>query len=375
MQKETQGSANKVLAAVLIGVMLILMIGIVVSGWQTDESGANSGKGSELATNTDNLNGDTEKNNGTADNFLKDENNHQKIPEYIDYLTGLEISEKYENRNPFVLVTGANLPAYGISNSSLTVEIPTEETNTRLLNYKYDVYELGKIGAFDSSRDYITNLTSFFGGLIISNGNDDIISYSSLSKAITFDLTKHTDAVYKENSNNLFTSGEQISKIAKKENIDLFTYKRSELPFEFCEYGASVTGKTEAVEVKIPYSQENVTHLIYDTSTKLYTLYKNEAAKVDMLNGEALKYKNVFVLFADVVTYETAYGTESVVKNETSGGGYYISDGTLTEIRWSVDSSNHLVFKNLNGNKLIINRGSSYIGYYKASSANSVTFK
>lgn len=375
MQKETSGSINKILAAVLIGVMLILMIGIVASGWQTDNNGQNSGKDGDSAANTDNLNGDTDENSGTADNFIDNENTTQKAPEHIDYLTGLETQEKYENRIPFAMVMESNAPSYGISNSSLTVEIPIEKANTRLINYKTDILGLGKLGAFADSRDYISQLTAFFGGLIISNGKDDIIPYSSLSSTVAFDLSKHKDAVYKENGNNLYTEGEKIIKISKDEGIDLITYKRPDLPFVFCDFNESVSGNTSAKKVRVPYSEQNVTELIYDTSSERYTLYKNERAKIDMLNGEAITYKNVFVLFSDVVTYETASGTQSIVKTATGGSGYYISNGTLTEIKWSVDSANNLIFKNLNGSKLIINRGNSFIGYYKASDSNSVTFQ
>ena len=47
----------------------------------------------------------------------------------------------------------------------------------------------------------------------------------------------------------------------------------------------------------------------------------------------------------------------------------------LTEIKWSVDSSNNLIFKNLNGSKLVVNRGNSFIGYYKASASQDVNFQ
>ncbi|MBE6536745.1 MAG: DUF3048 domain-containing protein [Ruminococcaceae bacterium] len=375
MKKETSSSINKVLAAILIGVMLILMIGIVVSGWQTDDNGNNSDDGVILTPNVDNLNGDTDKNDGTADNFTNNTDAENKNPQFINYLNGLAIDEQYANRIPFAMITNPLAPLYGVSDSELTVEIPIENGNTRLMIYKTDISNLGKLGAFVSARNYISQLTAFFGGAIISAGNDDIISYASLKSGYVFDLTKHSDAIYIENGKNMYTDSESITNIAKDENVDLFTYRRPSLPFDFSEFGQRIFGNTEANDVYIPYNNDNKTNLIYDTESQTYVLYKNDRIKTDMLNGKSMEYKNVFVLFADVITYETAYGTESVVKTGSEGKGYYISNGTLTEIKWSVDASNNLIFRNLNGTKLTVNRGNSYISYYKSSDLEAVTFK
>ena len=76
-----------------------------------------------------------------------------------------------------------------------------------------------------------------------------------------------------------------------------------------------------------------------------------------------------------MVTYEMANGTETVVRSESSGSGYYVTAGTLTEIRWSADASGSLSFVTLSGEGLTVNRGNSYIGYYKASESGSVTFE
>lgn len=374
MKKEASGSLNKLLAAILIGVMLILMIGIVASGWQTDNNGENSGEHGDLTGNAENLNGDTDKKGGTADNFYADENPEQKIPEHINYLTGLEIKEEYENRIPFAMVTEANTPSYGISGTELLIEIPTEKS-TRFVIFKTDINGLGKLGAFASTRNYITQLTGFFGGSIVSNGCDDVISYASLSTDISFDLSRFSDVMYKENGKNIYTDSNSIIKISKDNNIDLISYKKPIIPFEFADFGEAVLGKTEAKTVNITYSEQNKTALVYDADKQNYVLYKNERIKTDMLNGETVSFKNVFVLFADIVTYETASGTESVVKNDTSGTGYYISNGALTEIKWCKDSSGELTFRTLIGNKLIINRGNSYIGYYKSSAMDTVTFQ
>ena len=88
-----------------------------------------------------------------------------------------------------------------------------------------------------------------------------------------------------------------------------------------------------------------------------------------MLNGKNISYDNVFILFANATTYEKADGTELVIDTLSGGAGYYVSKGFAVEIRWCVDDSGDLQFLTLSGEKLTVNRGNSYIGYYKAANA------
>ena len=91
-----------------------------------------------------------------------------------------------------------------------------------------------------------------------------------------------------------------------------------------------------------------------------------------MLNGKNISYTNLFLLFADAVTYEKAEGTELIIDITSGGTGYYISKGMLTEFRWSTDKSGALHFSTLSGEKLSVNRGNSYMAFFKASNSSDV---
>ena len=95
---------------------------------------------------------------------------------------------------------------------------------------------------------------------------------------------------------------------------------------------------------------------------------------MDMLTGENIAFKNVFILFSNATTYENSDGTELVIDTVAGGRGYYISNGGLTEFVWSTNKSGELVFKNLMGEILQVNCGNAYIAYYKASLAANVSF-
>ena len=113
--------------------------------------------------------------------------------------------------------------------------------------------------------------------------------------------------------------------------------------------------------------------LIYDETTGKYRYQKNGEFKYDMLNGNAISYTNVFILFADTTTYENATAKELVINTTGSGKGYYISKGRLTEFNWCINNDGNLIFKDLMGEILTVNAGNSYLSYFKASEPLKIT--
>ena len=61
---------------------------------------------------------------------------------------------------------------------------------------------------------------------------------------------------------------------------------------------------------------------------------------------------------------------------DTDGGGkgYCFTAGTACAIEWKLDATGTLTFTTESGQTLTVNRGASYIAFYKASLAASVTF-
>ena len=376
MKNNKNGSVHKAIAAILISATLILAVGIVVNGWALEPEEENS---SDIGANTDNadkLYGDTDKNDGTADNFTENEETEEvpKAPDHFNYLTGLGIESNLAAIQPKVFCIDPNAPLYSVDGSEVIIEFPTESNGSRMLVFRTDTAALGKIGAFAPSRDYMGALVKLFGGLLVANGNDDIVNYNSIAQTLNADLSKYKNNIYRENGNSVYTDSKLLDDIFKSENIDTEAYKTNKTPFNFCEYGDEIKNKTVAKEIFIPYDDESKTTLTFDEELGEYKLLKGEHARIDMLTGNQLAFKNVFVLFADMTTYERSYGTENVVETTTKGTGYYFTCGTLCEIRWNVNSSNELIFETLSGEVLTVNRGTSYISYYKSSASADVVF-
>jgi len=286
-------------------------------------------------------------------------------------MTGLTVSEEEKHRIPYGFILNPSAPLYGISSTELAIEFPIEDGTTRMLSYTTDNSALWKIGSLVETRAFISAMSNFFGGIVISYGNDDVIPYSiwDLTK-LELDLKNHVGSYYRENAKYVYTSHEKLE-YALEGAIHLEGEAYKNAPFDFTENG-TVFGVSEAKSVTIPFSDSSKTELFYSQKTERYLLYKSGERKIDMLTGKNVTFENVFILFADAVTYEKASGSELVMDVTGGGNGYYVTKGSVSEITWSLDELGKLNFYSLNGERLVANTGNSYIAYYKASQASSV---
>ena len=217
-------------------------------------------------------------------------------------------------------------------------------------------------------------MSNIFGGTVVSYGSDDIVKYTAIDTSkLLLDLSAVPGSFFLQNTHNVYTSYDMVSSalLRMQNSLTPSTYKAA--PFVFSD--TKTTGTAKAASVIIPYSSSSETELYYSEAAEEYLFFKSGSKRVDMLNGQNIAYTNVFVLFADSTTYEKANGTELVLDTTAGGSGYYISRGEMCEISWSTDENGQLVFKTLDGNILKVNRGNSYIGYFKASNSSAVTIK
>lgn len=388
MKSSKENSLHKSISLVLIAVLLVFVVGFVANGWQEDLKKPESGENGDKTDNADeNKDGPNEDNNGQSnqnqsdkDPTQSDQDNENTLPPieeippapvYINKITGLEITEEEVSTTPLGFVIDPSLPMYAVSTSDIAIEFPTEDGKTRMLAYTTDNSLLWKIGSLTATRSFISGMSNFFGGIVISYGNDDMVKYSVWDTSkIELNLLKYSNSYYVENTLYVYTSKEMID-VAKNQahSIQETTYKTA--PFDFVTEG-KYSGNNEAYSVIIPYSQNAQTGLYYSEKTEKYLYYHNGNRKMDMLTGKNVTFDNVFILFASATTYEKATGSELVIDTMGGGNGYYVTKGTLTEIKWNVDENGNLNFSLLNGTRLSANTGNSFISYYKASRSSSV---
>lgn len=367
MKSLKTSSLFRMAALLLIAVIAICMVGFVTEGWQSEpqkqpESGETDESSGETDENTDG-GGETEVPAPPSP------------PEYTHYLTGLEITAEESRQKPLCFVMDASSPLYGIYGSPLTVEIPIESGQSRLLVYRSDLKNLGKVGSISESRSCISQLTSFFGGIAVYNGENAKTAATITTGRFAFDLSAHSGYAYTENTNYLYSNGDLLLAGLQNAGLSITASEAAVLPYSFNPYFADNVHYTlSATTVTIPYSEANETGLYFDVSTREYLLAKGGQTKNDLLNGKATSFKNAFVLFSDATTYESADRTEMIMDTDGGGTGYYFTEGTATTITWRVDALGNLTFFNEKGEILTANRGTSYIAYYKASLASNVVF-
>ncbi len=379
MKPFKMSSLSRLVSFVLIAVLLLCVVGFAAGGQQSTpndepDSGDVGDNNDETDENKDGVNDNNEDNNEDSpnvdgENKIPDEL-PVELPKYYNTMTGLEISAEQLSAIPKGFVFNPRMPLYSISSADITLEFPTENGSTRMLSYTTDSSALWKVGSLAPTRSFISHTSSFFGGVVISYGNDDIVKYSAWEASnVNLDLSKISGCYYIENTLYIYTSKDMVDVAADKAQITGTAYKGA--PYNFSD--TEVIGTTNARSVIIPYSESDEVELYYSDTSGQYLYFKAGARKVDMLNGKNIAFTNVFVLFANSTTYENANGTELVIDNTSGGSGYYISGGYLTEIKWMIDESGTLKFTTLSGEMLSVNRGNAYVAYYKASNASSVT--
>lgn len=333
----------KLLSFSILAVILISVISFAVSGWQSIPEGNEA-----PPSDSDN----------TVTLIPDGENSETTEEKYYNVMTGLEVTEEIFLASPISYLVNADSAVYGLSSADLTIEFPTEQNDSRLLFYSLST-DLWRIGALSYTRGYIDSFASAIGIPYVNLGYDgtNVDGESHLSD-LSVNAIKNGLA-YKDNSK-FFTTAELLSGAIGED----YSAAYSTPIFNFGS--GNLLSSVKAESIIIPYSNKNETELYYSKETGLYTYYKSGVKVIDMLNGNSIEYKNIFILFADSTTYESADGAELVMDTKSGGRGYYISEGERLEINWRIDENGKYVFTTASGEVLNVNCGTSYITFYKS---------
>ena len=370
MNKTKTSNPVRLIAFFLTGILLTCTFGFTVDGWQLKDEPINEGPGDNFIDNsilTD---------QAPNDEDSVDENPEIYIPAFINPLTGLESTEEFSKNKHLAFVMNSNEACYGISSSDLLIEIPIEDGKSRFISFMPDVSNLWKIGSLASSRGYISNLITYFGGVGIFNGLDDAIEYPKCNNISSdLDMQKYSGYNYTEFSNLTYTNCDLINAGLASPGIDRTIYTERTLPFTFCDFGAEpIFYDSIAKRISISDEINRTSELIFDEENGTYYYCTGNERLYDSLNGKLLSFENCFILFADSVTYDNSSCSQMVMDTIGSGVGYYITEGSYTEIQWSATSSGVMTFYGLDGKMLTINRGSSYIKFVKSSKIDNIIF-
>lgn len=306
------------------------------------------------------------------------------VPSFLHPLTGLETTEILGKARPVSVCIGNTayaLPQYGLSNAQILIEIPVEGGISRLMMITNDYEEIQKIGSVRSTRSGLAAIANSFDTIQLFAGTSDegestILPYDTMDY-----IMQNLPSVYYRDSqinapHNVMTSGALI-----QGGIQSFGYRTEisesfALPYIFAEYGTTIAPTDgTATSVQLSYSPAHVVEFTYDTNETVYIRKQFGEPQIDGNTDESLAFENVFVLFANTITHETANGSTVDLNLENGGEGVWCSEGTQQYIRWNVSEDGSVQFFDSNNQIITVNRGTSYIGFMKASMANCVKVK
>ena len=369
MNKSKLSNPVRLIAFFLTSVILICTFGFAVDGWQIKSDatiGQIQSSPTSPAPDAEQNGGDTDGNNSTDDELSEPE---IIIPKYYNPITGLECSEKISTKTHLAFVMNSDLPIYGLSSADLVCEIPTEEGTTRMCVFISDTDNLWKIGSITKTRGYISNVISYFGGICISSGKDDTLSYNSCDISGRYIDLLSGNYQYTEFTSNVYTNKELLENALQNSNVDNSSKPDISLPYIFNDVDEDeiIFDGQPATRITITQSSSCVSELKFNRESGCYLFYKNGMVKTDAINNKGVEYKNCFVLFADSITYDNATCSQMIMDTIGSGRGYYFTNGSYAEIFWTASIEDGMNFYSLGGEKLAINRGTTYISFLKSS--------
>lgn len=303
-----------------------------------------------------------------------------ELPRFFFPLTGLETTESASVSRPVAVSFGNTsyaLPQFGIGKSDVLLEFPIENGATRLVMVTTDYASIEKIGGIRSTRDYISDVLAAFDAIEVYAGTSDVSASVLFEGRDTLDyLTQNLNSLcYRDTSrimpHNLMTTGSLITSEIGKLGYRTTIADAYVPPYAFLDGDGRIpAGGESASEILINFSSTQNASFSYRSDTGVYVRSQLGEKQIDGINGEALTFTNLIILSSDCATYETENGSEFSLTLH-GGKGKLITDGTARDVAWTMENG---LFSLLDrdGNRLTINRGTTYIGFVRVSDPNAL---
>ena len=300
-----------------------------------------------------------------------------EAPKKTDFnrLTGLDdLSKAGKGKRPVAVMINnirASLPQYGIFDADLMFECLVEGGITRMMAVYADQTKIPKVMSVRSCRYYFPIFAQGLDAVYICFGCNPTLGKQALKNTGIdyFDASENYDTDFfgrdaerlktysKEHT--AYLDGGKVPKLLKKYDIRA-EYKKEKDDYIFDFRDPKTVSDTACQSVRLDFSKTYYTTFTYDAKKKAYLKTHTGSPHMDAAVNKQLQYTNVLILETDV----KPYGGGPLVQIDWKGGtGYYLSYGTVREIKWHKKNYDApIVITNKNGKEIQINRGNSYIG-------------
>ncbi len=256
----------------------------------------------------------------------------------------------------------------GVGDADMVFETLVEGGITRLLAVYADVEKVGQIGSVRSARISYAQLAAGLDAYYIHCLADNkycSTSYRNSLGLVDLDLGANASSLGKRIPNGmatehtLYTFGDKIAEFVGKKYSGKKIKDSAKNVYKFNSEKKAEKFEKSARNIAVRYSDTQTTYLRYNSDDKMYIRGNRNGNLLDYVSGKKEKFKNVIVLFTSVHSLPDKHHMKSELE---SGTGYYFSEESYKEIKWSKGGETKpLKFFDTNGKDLKLNAGNSYI--------------
>lgn len=305
--------------------------------------------------------------------------NQEKIPEPTTFAG---------NERPIAFMIDNNInamPQAGLLEADLVYEIIVEGGETRLMLVMQGK-DLDKIGPLRSARHYFLDYALENDAIYVHYGQSPQAKsdIESLSISDINGIYESESLFWRDSSryapHNAVTSTANIEKIIEIEGFRTTTHQepvlnyvveqeldsieeieqKEEQKMQENQEQQTTSQIQDAWEVTIPYSSYNTVKYEFDSETQTYIRYSREKKQVDWETKKEITTKNIIITFMENESIDS-YGRQTLY-NIKKADGYYITNGKAIPITCEKTSrGGKTIYKDLDGNKLKVNDGKTFI--------------
>lgn len=261
-------------------------------------------------------------------------------------------------------------PQSGLQEAYIVYEMMVEGGITRMLALYRDAAS-SKIGSVRSSRHYYLDYVLENDAMYFHWGGSPQ-AYSDIKTLKIEHVDANGSVFWKDKTLNrgtehtAFTSTQKMTEYVKKKKIRNTSNKPLLLDYSAEKIDlSSLEDNIEANNVSIKFSNYQTATYIYDSLNKVYNRQDAGKNSTDLQTQNQYTAKNIIVYSLKYSTIPNDKSGRQNLDNIGKGKGYYITNGYAIPITWEKTSrSSQTVYKHLNGDKIKVNDGNTYIEIY-----------